>query len=516
MISIFATRNFQNFTMKKVFLLATLVTLISCAENVPPTCVITSPALDEVFLPTEMIPITVDAMDSDGSIREVRILVDDIEVAILEDQPFVYNLDIKDYEIGAHQVEAIAIDNNRAETSDDISFIIGSIPLVGTGPASTVGVDSAIVGVTIFSGSSPLEAGIYWGPDANTETTGTQVKFSTVPGSFSMLIRNLVPGTKYYYRAFAENDFGISYGDELSFKTLVMNLPEVSTVPASEIQYTSAMSGGTILSDGQGSILEKGVCWSTESNPTINDDRTNDGTGKDAYYSQLTQLTASTTYYIRAYATNELGTGYGNEETFITADYTTPQLSTRDITDVTQTSATSGGYITKNGGQEVSERGICLSTSPGPTVEDQKISHESGGSGNFVSTITNLEPGTVYYIRAFAINSIGPGYGNELFFSTIGTPTVVSSIPFNITSTGATVGGDIIADGGAEIIRKGVYVGLTGDPVTTGNNYILGSGMGEFQTNLESLSSGETYYIVAYAANSYGTAYGEVLEFSTQ
>lgn len=501
--------------MKRFFLLAILATLISCAQNAPPTCVITSPLLDEVFLPTGKISITVDAMDSDGSIREIRILVDDSVVAILEDEPFEFDLDADEYEIGSHQVEAIALDNNRAETSDEISFVISSLPLVATGLAKTVGVDSAIVGVTIYSGISPMEAGIYWGPTANTESTGTQVKFETGTGSFSLLIRNLEPGTKYYYKAFAENEFGISYGDELSFTTLISNLPEVSTAPVSNIAYESATSGGTILGDGHGSISEKGVCWSTDPNPTINDARSNDGRGTDAYYSQLTQLTASTTYYVRAYATNEYGSGYGDEVSFTTADYTTPTLSTRDITEITQSSAQSGGYITKNGGQEVTELGVCWSTSPGPTIWDQKLPHASAGLIYFSSTITDLEPGTVYYIRAYAVNSVGPGYGNELFFSTIGTPTVETLEPYNIGPTSAIVGGDIIADGGAAINRKGVYFGLSDDPIETGSNFII-EDESKFTAYLDNLSTGVTYYVVAYATNDYGTDYGEVMEFIPQ
>ena len=108
-------------------------------------------------------------------------------------------------------------------------------------------------------------------------------------------------------------------------------LPQLSTTPLSEFTFNSAILGGNITSDGGGAIIERGVCCGTTTNPTIENNRTIDGSGTGIFTSTLTNLISNTTYYARSYATNEAGTAYGNEETFIL----NMNLLGPDITDIT-------------------------------------------------------------------------------------------------------------------------------------------------------------------------------------
>ena len=113
------------------------------------------------------------------------------------------------------------------------------------------------------------------------------------------------------------------------------SIPSVITTSISSITSTTATSGGTILSNGGSNITDKGVVWSTSPNPTTSlSTKTNDGTGSDHFSSYITGLTSSVTYYVRAYATNEFGTAYGNELTFTSA---VPELPTVKICDQTWT-----------------------------------------------------------------------------------------------------------------------------------------------------------------------------------
>jgi hypothetical protein len=142
-----------------------------------------------------------------------------------------------------------------------------------------------------------------------------------------------------------------------------------------------------------------------------------DGSGLGAFTSMVSGLTANTQYYLRAYATNSAGTAYGNLVEFSTLS-TTATLSTIEATNITINSMTVSGSITSDGGAEVSERGISWSTTPNPTTNDSFVSASSSGTGDFEVEITGLIPNTTYYIRAYAKNSNGTSYGNQLTVNT--------------------------------------------------------------------------------------------------
>ena len=116
----------------------------------------------------------------------------------------------------------------------------------------------------------------------------------------------------------AQDAKGIYYGQEKTFKTLAVSLPEITTTSISIITENSAQSGGNITDDGGASVTARGVCWSTSQNPTLSGSHTIDGNGTGSFTSNLTGLTPNMTYYVRAYATNSAGTAYGNEISFTT------------------------------------------------------------------------------------------------------------------------------------------------------------------------------------------------------
>ena len=193
------------------------------------------------------------------------------------------------------------------------------------------------------------------------------------------------------------------------------NVPEVVTAEVSAITGTSAQCGGTITSDGEAAVTSRGVCWSTGQTPTISDNKTDDGTGEGSFTSNITGLTAETTYYVRAYATNSSGTGYGSAMSFAT--FGIPELITADISEIIGTTAQCGGTITSDGGTTVTARGVCWSTGQNPTVEDD-TTNDGTGAGSFTSYITGLTVSTTYYVRAYATNSAGTGYGSAMSFTT--------------------------------------------------------------------------------------------------
>jgi uncharacterized protein (TIGR02145 family) len=193
--------------------------------------------------------------------------------------------------------------------------------------------------------------------------------------------------------------------------------PTLSTQNASMIEQTTASSGGYVNSDGGMAVTARGVCWNTSGNPTISNSKSFNGTGIGYFESLISGLAPNTKYYFRAYATNNIGTTYGNEKTFTTKPITVPVLTTTVTSNVTTNSATSGGNISFDGGATVISRGVCWSTTVNPTVLDSKTS-DGTGVLSYSSSLVNLSANTTYHIRAYATNSAGTGYGNSIILKT--------------------------------------------------------------------------------------------------
>ncbi len=305
-----------------------------------------------------------------------------------------------------------------------------------------------------------------------------------------------------------------SVSEELQPITSVNTEGTVTTVNASSITENSATTGGNVTDDGGASITARGVCWSTSKNPTVTDSKTTNGTGKGSFTSDLSNLSPSTTYYVIAYATNSEGTAYGNQVEFTTIAGSASVITT-DVNNVTENSATSGGNITDDGGDQITARGVCWSTSENPTVADSKTT-DGSGTGSFTSELTDLSPFATYYVRAYVTNNVGTAYGNQVVFTTIaGSASVITVDASNITDNSATSGGNVTDDGGDQITARGVCWSTSENPTVADSKTTDGSGTGSFTSELTDLSPSATYYVRAYATNSAGTAYGNQVEFTT-
>jgi hypothetical protein len=211
--------------------------------------------------------------------------------------------------------------------------------------------------------------------------------------------------------------------------TSLVDPPTLTTTSIRGVTRTTATSGGNITDDGGSAVTVRGVCWSTALNPTIANNKTTNGTGTGAYTSSITGLATNTTYYVRAYATNSAGTGYGNEVTFASEAINIPSLTTTIVSNIATSNASCGGNISDDGGLAVTSRGVCWSTSANPTITDYKTI-DGSGMGVFTSSITGLITNTPYYVRAYATNNIGTAYGNQLSFTT--NPANITDIDGNV------------------------------------------------------------------------------------
>lgn len=197
-------------------------------------------------------------------------------------------------------------------------------------------------------------------------------------------------------------------------------IPKSATIETTEITSitgSSAISGGQIISDGGQVISTKGICWDTITDPTIGVARVLDDSDSNIFVNEITGLKGNTTYFVRAFATNNGGISYGENRAFTTK--AVPLLKTNEVTEITGNSAKSGGYITETFGAQITDRGVCWSTLINPSVEDQKISLGAGAE-SFDVSITGLLPSTIYHVRSYAITSNGDvAYGDDIQFETL-------------------------------------------------------------------------------------------------
>jgi hypothetical protein len=175
-------------------------------------------------------------------------------------------------------------------------------------------------GITLAGGSPITAYGACWSTSPNPTTANdVQMIISNPINSISYTASNLLPNTTYYLRAFVINSAGTAYGNQVSFSTYNPVLPTLTTTSITGITGGIAYSGGNISNDGGAPIIERGVCWSTTSNPTLLDAKSLNGNATGLYTSIVTLLSPSTTYYLRAYATTAAGTAYGNQLSFTTS-----------------------------------------------------------------------------------------------------------------------------------------------------------------------------------------------------
>lgn len=197
------------------------------------------------------------------------------------------------------------------------------------------------------------------------------------------------------------------------------DVPDVITAEVSEVTKTYATSGGTVLDDGNAYVTDSGICWSTSENPTLLDNYASCCEGMGSFILRMMELLPGTVYFVRAYATNSAGTGYGNQVSFKTADTEPAGVVTIPVKQIGLTSASSGGYVYNNGGGAASSQGVCWSTSQEPTILDSKTDEGPGDIQEYSSRLTGLVPGAKYYVRAYVTNIAGTSYGYPVSFSTL-------------------------------------------------------------------------------------------------
>lgn len=423
-------------------------------------------------------------------------------------------------------VRAYAINADGMGYSEQAQFMTlagYNFPIVSTNTVSNVGTGMASSGgdVTAGGGSPVLEKGLCYSTNAAPTVDQKKVPAGSGIGAFTADITGLEPGTKYYVRAYATNANGTGYGTERNFTTVnAIFPPTITTIVVSFITDTSAGSGGTVTSTGGAAVIARGICYNTSGYPDTSDFVISAPLSGSSFSSTLTGLNTGTRYYVRAFATNSAGIGYGNELNFTTTAPGLLTVSTSLYSNLTPTSVRLSGSANNNGGPPIIERGICYGLTPYPDTSGSKYTAPAGGNGSFSGPITNLISDTVYYFRAYAKTENTILYANEYRYLRtpvlVIPPTVLTKEASAVTQTFAASGGNIISDGQGSITARGLCFATTPSP-TIANTVINVNGTtgSSFNANLVNLLPDTRYYVRAFATNSAGTGYGNEISFIT-
>lgn len=283
---------------------------------------------------------------------------------------------------------------------------------VTTLDADGITVSSALLkGTTEGAKDNMMARGVCYGTKSNPTIEDDKVSVVRGTGEFSSTAYDLEHNTTYYMRAFAMMDTEVIYGEELTFKTLEVSLAGVTLEAPSAITSISALFAGEVVDTGGYPVLECGFCWDITENPDIETGSKysvpEPGKGPMSY--EVQGLKINTTYYVRAFARTTAGVGYSAPRRFTTLNLIPPDMSATAVLDKTTTSFKVSASVTDDHDLEITEKGFCWSlTSQNPTTEDNK----QVVAGNPLEyTFANLSPYTIYYIRAYAVSSGGPGYG---------------------------------------------------------------------------------------------------------
>lgn len=309
---------------------------------------------------------------------------------------------------------------------------------------------------------------------------------------------------------------------QLMIKAYGDTKPVLNMIDVLNITKTTADFSGEVLSAGDPAYTERGFVYATSSMPTIENTMakiTSTLNSNTQYISSVTGLIEGETYYVRAYAINSVGVSYSSNEVKFSTIAQSVELTTDEVTniDVLAGTAVLNATMRNVGSPCFTERGFYYGTNPEPSVNDNVIRDYGTTAGKFSATITNLQPSSTYYVRAYAIQNEKYIYGDTKVFGIHSEPSqVTTSSATNLSSTSATLNGYIAAMGNPAYTEKGFCYATHSNPsISTNKRTVSGYGVGDYSLTLNNLEYETTYYYRAYVIQNGNPIYGNVVAFTT-
>ena len=394
--------------------------------------------------------------------------------------PSNYNTSLSNLTVKTiYYVRAFATNATGTVFGAIIQFTTADIPpiaSVSTIIISRISYTSAsFQGSILNKGTNMMEYGFVYSSTSMPTVANNKIIVGTTPPAstpftFQTTATGLTNGTTYYVRSYAKDNSGVVYGENLSFATSAYVLPAVTTVVMSKVNYFTATAYSDLLSKGVPDVTEYGFVYSSvNTTPTISDSKAISGTTAPAntpfsFSSSLTNLTAGTNYHIRVYALNAKGVVYGSGVMFSTRNPTPLVATTRAPYGPDSKSVSANGSISSQEASAITRYGFVYGTSPNPTLAN--LVSEAGTNVtqafpfSYSTTIdfTALPAGN-YYIRSFASNASGTGYGTSIPAKVYFDP-IVETGSFTYNPTTSTFNGTITDGGSDQILEYGIIYTL--------------------------------------------------------
>ncbi|MBO5703900.1 MAG: carboxypeptidase regulatory-like domain-containing protein [Bacteroidaceae bacterium] len=422
-------------------------------------------------------------------------------------------------------VRAYAENNEGISYSNQLKFTTEKpeqAPVVETGETVSIKSSEAeIKGKIVEVGDKKgiLQYGHVWSrmPEPTINNQKTELGTTSATGPYISTLSGLEPNTAYHVRAYATNSIGTSYGEAITITT-TPDIVTLTTTPASNIIHNSATVGGSISYLGGHTIVERGVCWSTDQNPTIKNSFTASTETTNRFSVRLEGLQELTQYHARAYVVTQTNdVYYGNNISFSTThEIHLAQADETKISNIGTTSASFSSTILSDGDGNIADCGFCYARTPNPTVDNTKVSCGKR-MGTFYANIKNLNENTTYYVRAYVVNEAGIAYGAESNFATLEIlPPTLSAITINkVTHKSTSLQAEILSEGNGTISDCGFVYSINPNPGLTHHKVSCSTSL-TMATRIDALLANTTYYVRAYATNEKGTTFSEEISFTTK
>jgi len=350
-----------------------------------------------------------------------------------------------------------------------------SAPTTTTSSATSITATGAILNgsITATGGSNATIRGFNYGTTTSYGTDTTD-NGSYNTGAFTKSLTSLTCGTTYHFRSYATNSAGTGYGNDMTFITSTcvspVTTPTLTTEDATAITNTGGTLNGTIT--GGTGITEKGFQYGITTDYGASTIVTSAfGTTVGTFSKVVVFLTCGNTYHFRSFATNSMGTGYGNDETFTVnacPTYSIPTLTTDSATSITKTTATLNATVTSLGGAKPSAAGFQygLDTNYGTDVSYDAVALTAR---TFSKSISDLTCETTYHYQSYITNSAGTGYGNDQTLTTsscLGGKSLGGNALSGLEEANGT-NNNVIANTGEQTLKftRNLSLGMVGDDI---------------------------------------------------